>query len=483
MKAKIKPVVFALVAAGVIGSSIELGRNYGAQGILSPAHAATSERTGSAAQPAALPNFSSIVEQTGPAVVNISATQNERKAAAADGPGLSPDHPMYEFFRHFGAPMPHGKMPSHGQGSGFVVSKDGYIITNAHVVDNASEVKVKLNDRREFTAKIVGMDRLTDVAVLKIDAQDLSVVSIGKTDRLKVGAWVVAIGSPFGFENSVSAGIVSAKSRSLPNESRVPFIQTDVAVNPGNSGGPLLNLKGEVVGVNSQIYSRTGGYMGLSFAIPIDLAMKIKDELVKHGKVSHGRIGVSIQEVNQALAESFGLDTPRGALVGSVEPGSPAEKAGIQTGDVILSIDGEAISRIGDLPSRVAARKPGERATLALWRNGKERAVEITIGEFPADKVAGVASGGEHAKLGVMVRPLDSGERKKAEVEGGLVVEKVDGAAERAGITPGDIILSANGTPVKDVAGLRVQVENSGKNVALLVQRDGNRIFVPVRVG
>jgi serine protease Do len=476
-------VTLALIAAGVIGASVDLGGNIGAPAVLSQAHAAMAESAAPAARVGSLPGFSSIVEASGPAVVNISVTQKRAKAGSTQGSEISPDHPMYEFFRRFGMPMPEGRAPSGGQGSGFIVSKEGIILTNAHVVDGASDVTVRLTDRREFQAKVLGADPMTDVAVLKIDAEDLPVVAVGKPDALKVGAWVVAIGSPFGFENSVTAGIVSAKARSLPDGARVPFIQTDVAVNPGNSGGPLLDLNGDVVGINSQIYSRTGGYMGLSFAIPIDLAMKIKDELVTHGKVSHGRIGVSIQEVNQALAESFKLGSPRGALVSSVEPGSPADKAGLKTGDVILSMDGKPISRIGDLTARVAARKPGDQATLGLWRKGAERSLEITIGEMEVDKVATAGERGEHSKLGVVVRPLASAERKAAKVDGGLVVENVDGAAARAGVQAGDIILSANGKPVNSVSGLNAQVAKSDNNVALLVQRGGNRIFVPVRVG
>jgi serine protease Do len=484
VKGRLQGVALALIAAGVIGASVDLGDHVVAPALLSHAHAAVSETAGprSEAQ-GTLPSFSAIVAESGPAVVNISVTQDSAKAAARQGPGASPDDPMFEFFRRFGVPMPQERMPRHGQGSGFIVSADGYILTNAHVVDEASEVTVKLTDRREFQAKVVGADRLTDVALLKIEAQNLPIVRIGKAGALGVGEWVVAIGSPFGFENSVTAGIVSAKSRSLPDDSRVPFIQTDVAVNPGNSGGPLLDLNGNVVGINSQIYSRTGGYMGLSFAIPIDLAMKVKDDLIQYGKVSHGRIGVSIQEVNQALADSFGLDSPHGALVSSVEPGSPAAKAGIEAGDVILSMDGKPVSRIGDLTARVAARKPGERTQLELWRKGQERSVEVTIGEMQMEKVAFAGKGGEHSKLGVVVRPLGSEERKAAKVDGGLVVEDVNGAAERAGLQPGDIILSANGDAVKSVESLRAKVAKADKNVALLVQRDGNRIFIPVQVG
>jgi len=483
VKGRLQGVALALIAAGVISASVDLGEHVAAPRIWSQAHAAA-PGTVQPRPSVALPGFSQIVAQSGPAVVNISVTQDPAKAKSEDGPQLSPDDPMFEFFRRFGMPVPQERMPRHGQGSGFIVSRDGTILTNAHVIDGAAEVTVKLTDRREFKAKVVGSDPLTDVAVLKIEATDLPVVRIGKADALGVGEWVVAIGSPFGFENSVTAGIVSAKSRSLPDDARVPFIQTDVAVNPGNSGGPLLDLNGNVVGINSQIYSRTGGYMGLSFAIPIDLAMQVKDQLVRYGKVSHGRIGVSIQEVNQALAQSFGLDSPRGALVASVEPGSPADKAGIKVGDVILSMDGKPVVRIGELTARVSARKPGEQATLQVWRDGAERKIEITVGEMQTEKVAlGEKGGSEHAKLGVVVRPLAKDERRAAQVDGGLVVEDVDGAAERAGLRPGDIILSANGESVSSVEALRAKVAKADRNVALLVQRDGNRLFVPVQVG
>ena len=485
-KGRLQGVAIALIAAGVIGTTVDFGEHVAVPELMSHAHAAMTE-TAVARAPAtavALPNFTAIVQESGPAVVNISVTQDGAKVAKEQGPQISPDDPMFQFFRHFGVPIPQNQEPMHGEGSGFIISQDGYILTNAHVVNDASEVTVKLTDRREFKAKVVGIDPLTDVAVLKIDAHNLPIVKIGRPNGLNVGAWVVAIGSPFGFENSVTAGIVSAKSRTLPNDSRVPFIQTDVAVNPGNSGGPLLDLNGNVVGINSQIYSRTGGYMGLSFAIPIDIAMKVKDEIIKYGKVSHGRIGVSIQEVNQGLADSFGLDSPRGALVSSVEPDSPAAKAGLKTGDVILSMDGKPITHIGDLTTRVAERKPGDHATFQVWRDGGQKTVEVTIGAMQNEKVAFANQGGsEHAKLGVVVRPLASEERKEAKVDGGLVVEGVNGPAERAGLQPGDIILSANGTPVKSVAALRAKVAKAKKNVALLVQRDGNRLFIPVQVG
>jgi serine protease Do len=433
-----------------------------------------------------LPDFSTLVKRYGPAVVNISVTHTVR--AGAEGPnawGFSDEDPFYEFFRRFQIPMPQGEVPRQGLGSGFIVSADGTILTNAHVVRDAAEVMVRLTDKREFKAKVIGTDPQTDVAVLKIEAGNLPTVKLGASKEVRVGEWVVAIGSPYGFENSVTAGIVSAKGRALPDGTYVPFIQTDVAVNPGNSGGPLFNLKGEVIGINSQIYSRTGGYQGLSFAIPIDLANKVQDQLVSHGKVTRGRIGVMIQEVNQSLAESFGLKQPAGALVSSVDRDGPAAKAGIEPGDVILKIDGEPVGRTIDLSSHVADLKPGASAQLEVWRKGAARQITVTVGEMPAPKLAAV-SGGDRAaqgRLGVAVRPLSEGERRAAGVTGGLLVEQASGAAAEAGIQPGDIILALNSTPVKSAEELRTMVKKTGKVAALLVQRRDAKIFIPVDLG
>jgi serine protease Do len=433
----------------------------------------------------ALPDFSSLAQAYGPAVVNVSVTHAQKPGAEAPNAwGFSEDDPFYEFFRRFQIPMPQGEMPRQGLGSGFIVSADGYILTNAHVVRDAGEVTVKLTDKREFKAKVIGSDPQTDVAVLRIDASDLPTVKLGDSRDIKVGEWVVAIGSPYGFENSVTAGIVSAKGRALPDGTYVPFIQTDVAVNPGNSGGPLFNLKGDVIGINSQIYSRTGGYQGLSFAIPIDLATKIQDQLVRYGKVTRGRIGVTIQEVNQSLAKSFGLKEPAGALVGSVDPSGPAAKAGIEPGDVILRIDGKAVARSIDLSSYVADLKPGSTAQLEVWRKGAKRQLAVTVGEMPA-KMAAAGSGPalEQGKLGVAVRPLSESERKAAGVDGGVLVEQAGGAAAKAGIRPGDIILALNSTPVKSADELRMMVDKTGKVAALLVQRQDAKIFIPVELG
>ena len=444
-----------------------------------------------AGQGLALPDFAGLVERFGPAVVNVSIV-GKREAPAA--PGMSPDDPLYEFFRRFGMPgIPGGgqrgnRPPARGEGSGFIVSADGYILTNAHVVNDAAEVTVRMTDRREYTAKVVGLDQRTDVAVLKIEATQLPVVRIGNPAKLRPGQWVVAIGSPFGFDNSVTAGIVSATARDLPggDSNYVPFIQTDVAVNPGNSGGPLFNLDGEVVGINSQIYSRTGGYMGLSFAIPIDLASDIKDQLVRTGRVSRGRIGVSIQEVNAQFAESFGLERPRGALVGSVESGGPADKGGVKAGDIILSVNGRPVERSAELPTIIAAVRPGADATLEVWSERSIRKLTVRVAELKeeSEKVAATPDKPADAdRLGLVVRELSADEQRSAETTGSIYVERVDGPAEEAGVRPGDIILGVNGRSVKALKDLREAVAKAGKTVALLVQREGVQIFLPIRAG
>jgi len=346
-------------------------------------------------------------------------------------------------------------------------------------------VTVKLGDKRELKAKVVGTDRKTDVALLKVQATGLPVVKIGDPSRTKVGEWVAAMGSPFGFDNTVTAGIVSAKARSLPDDTYVPFIQTDAAVNPGNSGGPLFNLAGEVIGVNSQIYSRSGGYMGLAFAIPIDVAIKVKDQLLKYGKASHGRLGVVIQEVNQDLAESFGLKKPGGALVSSVEKGGPADRAGLKPGDVILAYNGTQVERSSELPRLVGETKPGEKAKLRIWRGGAEREMTADVGELPNETAAQAETGGgtDTFKLGVAVRPLTPEEKKHLGQESGLMVEQASGAAERAGIQPGDVILALNDKKVGSVAELRRLIEKSGKRAALLIRRADTTLYVPVNLG
>jgi serine protease Do len=351
------------------------------------AHAVAPSSSAQSRNPAALPDFTSIVERNGAAVVNISVTR-EAAGRAAAAPQLSPDDPFYEFFRRFGVPVPQERVPQRGMGSGFIVSQDGHILTNAHVVSTAKEVTVKLTDKREFQARVLGVDRATDIALLKIEATNLPTVRIGSTEVLRVGEWVTAIGSPYGFENTVTSGIVSAKWRSLPDGAYVPFIQTDVAVNPGNSGGPLFNMQGEVVGINSQIYSRTGGYQGLSFAIPIELAVKVKDQLARHGKVTRGHLGINIQELNQALAESFGMKKPDGALVAGVGPGSPAEKAGLASGDVVIAFNGKPITNAAELPLAVADVRPGESARVRVWRKGAPQELSVVVGEAPQARVA-----------------------------------------------------------------------------------------------
>jgi serine protease Do len=369
-------------------------------------------------------------------------------------------------------------------GSGFIVSADGIVITNAHVVDGADEVTVKLTDRREFKAKVKGKDMLSDVAVLKIDAKNLPTVKIGNPQTARVGEWVVAIGSPFGFENTVTAGIISAKSRRLEDDGNVPFLQTDVAVNPGNSGGPLFNMNGEVIGINSQIFSRSGGYQGLSFAIPIDVAMKVERQLLDNGKVSRGRLGVMIQEVNQQLADTFGLEKPAGALVSSVEDGSPAEKAGIEVGDIILKFNGREVGSSSELPSMVADVAPGTPATVTVWRKGKTRDISVSVGERTASGKTGESGGQEKSDLGLAARPLTAEERKQAGVSGGLYVEDVsEGPAAKAGIRTGDIILSVNSEKVTSVKQLNELINKNGKRSALLVLRNGQKMFVPFNLG
>ena len=434
---------------------------------------------------AALPDMSEIVARNSAAVVNISVTGKVRgPAAIPDFPGLDPNDPFYDFFRQFRIPQPRGEQQVRGQGSGFIVRDDGIILTNAHVVDGADEVIVRLSDKREFKAKVLGTDKATDVAVLRIDARSLPTVRIGNPAGVRVGEWVLAIGSPYGFESSATAGIVSAKSRSLPDDNYVPFIQTDVAVNPGNSGGPLFNMSGEVIGINSQIYSRTGGYQGLSFAIPIDVAISVQDQILKHGKVQRGRLGVAIQEVNQSLAESFGLGKPTGALISSVEKDSPAARAGLQSGDVILALNGKEIQSSSELPPLVANIRPGETAKLQIWRKGGTREVEVKVGGVKEEKTASVEDK-ETApgRLGLALRPLNPAERRQFDGKEGLLVENVSGAAARAGIRPGDVLLSVNGEAVTSVEQFRSLVGKASKRVALLIQRRDARLFVPVDLG
>ncbi len=462
------------------------------QMIVAESHAVAGEKAG--AEPAkapstplaALPDFTALVDSQGPAVVNISVTRTVRAGGPQGGPSGEP--PIPELFRRFmpqpGQPGPENDVPTpSGVGSGFIVSSDGYVLTNAHVVKDSDQVVVRLTDRRDFPAKVIGIDSRTDVALLKIDATGLPTVRIGSPDSVRVGNWVAAIGSPFGFENTVTAGIVSAKSRSLPSDSYVPFIQTDVAVNPGNSGGPLFNLAGEVVGVNSQIYSRTGGYMGLSFAIPIDVAMKVKDDLLQFGKVQRGRIGVTIQQVDKELAATFGLDRARGALVSGIEKGGPADGAGLKVGDVILGVNGRKVEQSIDLPRMIGEGRPGADVKLEIWRDGKSRETSVKLGETPVEKVAAVEAPPKPSQLGLTVRPISPNERDRLQTPHGVLVERADGAAAKAGIRPGDVIIALNSEPIDSVDKLNSAVGSSRERVALLVQRNAMRFYVPVPLG
>jgi len=451
------------------------------------------------AQPSlsSLPNFADLAEREGQVVVNISTTQIVRRQAHPGFPFHDND-PMGELLRRFfprGVPgAPGGEAENHSLGSGFIISSDGYILTNAHVVDGADAISVRLNDRREFRASVVGADRRTDVALLKIEAANLPVARLGNPDKLRVGEWVVAIGSPFGFENSVTAGIVSAKGRALPQENYVPFIQTDVPVNPGNSGGPLFNMAGEVVGINSQIYSRSGGYMGLSFAIPIDVALEIQAQLRTAGRVSRGRIGVMIQEVTAELAESFGLEKAMGAIISSVEKGGPAAEAGIEAGDVILQFDNKTIDRSGELPRIVAASKPGSKVKVKVWRKGTSRELTLTVGEMQEEQASSQRRAErapraerETPRLGLAVSELSVEQRRQLGVESGLIIEEIRSNIARADLRVGDIILAVVykgvSTDAKSVEQINKLLAPLGKNanVTLLIRRGEQQIFVTLK--
>ncbi|QDX80415.1 protease Do [Denitratisoma sp. DHT3] len=455
--------------------------------------------TGASAQGRDLPDFTDLVEKQGAAVVNISTTQ-----VIKNHPGSMPfdeNDPMFDFLRRFGFPRGTPGMPgtprefeNKGLGSGFIVSAEGYILTNAHVVADADEVVVRLTDRREFKAKVLGSDRRTDVALIKIEASGLPVAKLGDPNKLKVGEWVVAIGSPFGLDNTVTAGIVSAKGRSLPQENYVPFIQTDAAVNPGNSGGPLFNMRGEVVGINSQIYSRSGGYMGLSFAIPIDIAMEVKAQLQAHGRVSRGRIGVVIQDMTRELAESFGLPKTQGALVAKVESGGPAAKAGIEEGDVILKFDGKPVNQSADLPRIVGSTRPGSKAPIQVWRKGATRDLTVAVGEMIDEDKPGAGRGGRQRgksmepavnRLGLLLSEPGAEQRKQLGVAHGVVVEDVRNA--RSELRPGDVILAliVKGvqTEIKSVEQFNGLLSNLDKTATftLLVKRGDNQTFLSIR--
>jgi serine protease Do len=426
------------------------------------------------------------VAESGAAVVNISVTEKAQKPGRGE-PGEG-DDPLSQFFHHYQMPSPEHAPPSHGIGSGFIVSQDGYVLTNAHVVADASEVTVKLTDRREFAAKVIGVDKRSDVALIKIAATGLPFVHFGDPARIRPGQWAIAIGSPFGFDNSVTAGVVSATGRTLPDDSGssyVPFIQTDAAVNPGNSGGPLFNIDGQVIGINSQIYSRTGGYMGMSFAIPIDVALNVKDQLLKTGKVNRSRIGVAVQDMSQPLSQSFGMTTPHGALVSAVEPQSPGERAGLKPGDIITSVNGHSIDHSSDLPAVISQLPPGTEARLGIWHDKKATEVmvkTVLLEDTPAQaaKNSGEDGGG---RLGLAVRPLKPDEQKEMHTKGRLVVEDVTGPALAAGLQAGDVVLGVNGSGVSTVADLKREVAHAGRSVALLIQREDAQIYIPIDLG
>ena len=435
-----------------------------------------------------LPDFTGLVEKQGPAVVNISTTQIIRSTHGFPRPE---GDPFLEFFRRYAPQMPRER-ESQSLGSGFIISADGYIMTNAHVVESADKITVRLTDKREFHAEVIGADKRTDVALLKIEATGLPTVNVGDPDKLKVGEWVVAIGSPFGFDSSVTAGIVSAKGRSLPRENFVPFIQTDVAINPGNSGGPLFNMSGEVVGINSQIYTRSGGSMGLSFAIPIDVATQVTEQLRSTGKVTRGRIGVMIQELTRELAESFGLNKPAGALISSVEKNGPADKAGIEASDVITRFDGKPVDNSSDLPRMVAATRPGSKVVVELWRKGGYKQVTVEIAELPeegkvaratkklAEEVAEVIS-----RLGIAVIELTREQLQELQVKGGLLVEEVKGSAARAaGLQQGDVLLAIGNVQIRSLSQFNEILKQipKGTSVPLLVRRGDAASFVAVRL-
>jgi len=441
----------------------------------------------------ALPDFTVLAEQQGSTVVNISSIKN---AVNRGNQQLSPqEEHMQEFFNRFGIPMPPGMGPNDQQqkqmsatGSGFILESDGYIITNAHVVGEADSIIVKLADKREFQAKLLGIDKRTDVALLKIDAKDLPAVKIGNPKNIKVGEWVAAIGSPFGLENTMTVGVISAKGRALPQqENYVPFIQTDVAINPGNSGGPLFNTKGEVIGINSQIYSRTGGYMGLSFAIPIDVAMDVADQLKNNGRVVRGWLGIAIQEVTEELTEALGLKDKSGALVAAVNKGAPAGKAGIEAGDVILKFNKKVIETSSDLPKYVRLTKPNNIVPVEIWRNGKTKILKVKIGEMPSDTMQ--ASSKKPIKesanrIGLVLKEATTKDKKMLDGRNGLVVMKASGPAVSSQIRDGDIILALNNTPVSSVRAFNREINKTpkGKTIALLIYRNGDTLFVPVKV-
>ena len=469
----LKPAVLTIACAAALTAG-----SFGNVSVFPEAHAQTSQVSG-------LPDFTKLVEDNGKAVVSISTVKKAKRLGPQNG---VPDEQL-EMLRRFGFPFPFGDFNGpgmtperRGQGSGFIIDPNGIILTNNHVVDGADEVTVHLTDKREFKAKVIGTDPKTDIAVIKIEGKNLPVVKLGKSDDVKVGEWVAAIGAPFGLDNTVTAGIVSAKSRNLPDEQFVPFIQTDVAVNPGNSGGPLFNMKGEVIGINSQIFSTSGGFMGLSFAIPIDLAVQIKDELMKNGKVSRGRLGILMQQLTPELAKSFNLKDAKGALIAQIEKDGPADKAGLRDGDIVIEYNGKPIADIRELSQAVASTKPGAKVKVKAMREGKPVNLVIVVGEMPTDGKLNFKkpAASQNNALGANVRPLNDKEKKR--VSNGLFVESVYGAAAEAGMRRGDIIISAGGKKIRTEKDLNEVVSKAKGSLAVLVDRNGSRESIPVKL-
>ena len=469
----LKPAVLTIACAAALTAG-----SFGNVSVFPEAHAQTSQLSG-------LPDFTKLVEDNGKAVVSISTVRKAKRVGPQNG---MPDEQL-EMLRRFGFPFPFGDFNGpgmtperRGQGSGFIIDPNGIILTNNHVVDGADEVTVHLTDKREFKAKVLGTDPKTDIAVIKIEGKDLPVVKLGKSENVKVGEWVAAIGAPFGLDNTVTAGIVSAKSRNLPDEQFVPFIQTDVAVNPGNSGGPLFNMKGEVIGINSQIFSTSGGFMGLSFAIPIDLAVQIKDELMKNGKVSRGRLGILMQQLTPELAKSFNLKEAKGALIAQIEKDGPADKAGLRDGDIVIEYNGKPIADIRELSQAVASTKPGAKVKVKAIRECKPVSLGSVVGEIPTDGKLNFKkpAASQNKALGANVRPLNDKEKKR--VSNGLFVESVYGAAAEAGMRRGDIIISAGGKKIRTEKDLNEVVSKAKGSLAVLVDRNGSREFIPVKL-